>query len=142
MALSFPARRRERTDLFCFFHARFPQAHRPSADDSLGYTSWKERKAVAAALKPIYTAATAEHAEQELTEFEAQWGSRYPMIVSPRRAGLTMFWECQAGAPRGHEFWRILRESFSRLDFPFEFKTDLHRFRKFPRHVLSPAASS
>jgi putative transposase len=48
--------------------------------NSLGYVSWKERKAVAAALKPIYTAATAEQAEQELTEFEAQWGSRYPMI--------------------------------------------------------------
>ncbi len=35
---------------------------------------------MAAALKPIYTAATAEQAEQELAEFEAQWGSRYPMI--------------------------------------------------------------
>ena len=25
-----------------------------------------------------------------------------PKFVSIRRAGLTMFWECQAGAPRGH----------------------------------------
>jgi len=48
--------------------------------NSLGYVSWKERKAVAAALKPIYTAATAEQAEQRLTEFEERWGSRYPMI--------------------------------------------------------------
>jgi mutator family transposase/Homeodomain-like domain-containing protein len=39
--------------------------------NSVGYVSWKERKAVAAALKPIYTAA-AEQVEQELTEFEAQ----------------------------------------------------------------------
>ena len=38
----------------------------------------KESKA--AALKPIYTAAAAARAEQHLGEFEAQWGSRYPMI--------------------------------------------------------------
>src|SRR5215813_1039882 len=48
--------------------------------NSLGYVSWKEREAVAAALKTIYTAATAEQAEQELAEFEAKWGARYPMI--------------------------------------------------------------
>ncbi len=48
--------------------------------NSLGYVSWKERKAVAASLKPVYTAATAEQAEQQLTEFEARWGARYPMI--------------------------------------------------------------
>jgi putative transposase len=48
--------------------------------NSLSYVSWKDRKAVAAALKPIYTAATAEEAERCLTEFEQQWGSRYPMI--------------------------------------------------------------
>jgi putative transposase len=48
--------------------------------NSLRYISWKERKAVAAALKPVYTAATAEQAEQRLTEFEEQWSARYPMI--------------------------------------------------------------
>ncbi len=48
--------------------------------NSLGYVSWKEGKAVAAALKSVYTTATAEQAEQRLTEFEEQWGVRYPMI--------------------------------------------------------------
>jgi putative transposase len=48
--------------------------------NSLRYVSWKERKAAADALKPIYTAATAEQAEQHLTEFEEGWGCRYPMI--------------------------------------------------------------
>jgi len=48
--------------------------------NSLRYVSWKERKAVSAALKPIYTAASAEQAEQHLTEFEERWGCRYPMI--------------------------------------------------------------
>ena len=48
--------------------------------NSLRYVLWKERKAVAAALKPIYTAATAEQAEEHLKEFEEGWGCRYPML--------------------------------------------------------------
>jgi transposase-like protein len=35
--------------------------------NSLSYASWKDRKALAAALRPIYTAATAEEAEMRLT---------------------------------------------------------------------------
>jgi putative transposase len=38
--------------------------------NSLDYASWKERKALAAAIKPIYTAPSAEAAEAELTAFE------------------------------------------------------------------------
>src|SRR5262245_37594645 len=38
------------------------------------------RVALAGLLKPIYTAATAQRAEQHLAEFHAQCGSRYPMI--------------------------------------------------------------
>jgi putative transposase len=37
--------------------------------NSLGYASWKDRKAVAAALRPIYTAATEEAAAEALDEF-------------------------------------------------------------------------
>ena len=40
---------------------------------SLNYVSWKERKALAADLKPIYRAATAEAAEMALAEFRAKW---------------------------------------------------------------------
>jgi putative transposase len=40
---------------------------------SLNYVSWKERKALAADLKPIYRAATAEAAELALAEFRAKW---------------------------------------------------------------------
>ena len=63
----------------------FPQAHVQMyvvhlLRNSLGYVSWNGRKALAAALKPIYTAATAEQAEQYLIDFEARWGSRYSMI--------------------------------------------------------------
>jgi len=40
---------------------------------SLNYVSWKERKTVAADLKPIYKAATAEAAQEALDEFRAKW---------------------------------------------------------------------
>jgi transposase-like protein len=56
--------------------------------NSLEYASWKHRKAVARALRPIYAAATAEAALQELDDFErSEWGEKYPTIVqSWRRA--------------------------------------------------------
>ena len=56
--------------------------------NSLGYASWKDRKLLAAALKPIYTAPSAEAAAQALDEFEASpWGQRFPTVVgSWRRA--------------------------------------------------------
>ena len=47
---------------------------------SLNYVNWKERKRVAADLKAIYRASTASHAELELTEFMARWGSKYQAI--------------------------------------------------------------
>lgn len=40
---------------------------------SLNYVSWKERKAVAADLKPIYRAVTAEAAAQALEQFREKW---------------------------------------------------------------------
>ena len=47
---------------------------------SLRYVNWKERKAVAADLKPIYRAATAIEAEMELDNFLRQWGEKYKAI--------------------------------------------------------------
>lgn len=40
---------------------------------SLHYVNWKERKALAAGLKPIYRAATAEAAEWALRDFRERW---------------------------------------------------------------------
>jgi putative transposase len=48
--------------------------------NSLNYVSWQERKAVAADLKQIYHAATAEAAEGRLHQFEEQWDGKYPSI--------------------------------------------------------------
>lgn len=55
---------------------------------SLEFVSWKDRKAVAAALKDIYRAIDAEAGETALGEFEAgSWGQKYPAIAqSWRRA--------------------------------------------------------
>jgi putative transposase len=47
---------------------------------SLNYVSWKQRKEVAADLKPVYQASTVEEAEQRLDEFGAKWDGTYPTI--------------------------------------------------------------
>jgi putative transposase len=47
---------------------------------SLQYVPWKERKQVAADLKPIYCAATVAEAELNLESFIANWGHKYKAI--------------------------------------------------------------
>jgi transposase-like protein len=49
--------------------------------NSLKYVSYKDYKAVTAALKPIYKASTEEAARAELDQFEETWGTKYPMVV-------------------------------------------------------------
>jgi transposase-like protein len=54
--------------------------------NSLDYASWKDRKLLAAALRPVYTAASAEAAEQALNDFErGGWGQRYPTVTAAWR---------------------------------------------------------
>ncbi len=49
---------------------------------SMRYISYTDRKAAAAALRPIYTAATESAAAQELDIFEgSNWGKKYPATV-------------------------------------------------------------
>jgi putative transposase len=48
---------------------------------SFRYCSYKDRKAIAKALRPIYTAPNADAASDALDEFELDWGDRYPGIV-------------------------------------------------------------
>lgn len=51
--------------------------------NSLDFASWKNRKALAAAIKPIYTAVSAEEAETELNEFETgPCGQKLPTVVT------------------------------------------------------------
>jgi transposase-like protein len=54
--------------------------------NSLDYASWKDRKALAAALRPIYGAASAEAALAALDGFEAgTWGQKFPTVVAAWR---------------------------------------------------------
>jgi putative transposase len=54
--------------------------------NSLEFASWKERKLLAAALKPIYTAPSAKSAAAELDAFEAgPWGCKFPTVVAAWR---------------------------------------------------------
>src|SRR3978361_1738493 len=54
--------------------------------NSLDYASWKDRKLLAAAIRPIYTAANAEAAQGELDAFEAgPWGQKFPTVVAAWR---------------------------------------------------------
>jgi putative transposase len=51
--------------------------------NSLDYASWSDRKALAAAIKPIYKAVSAEAAQAELDAFEqSDWGQRFPTVVA------------------------------------------------------------
>jgi transposase-like protein len=56
---------------------------------SLNYVNWKERKKVAADLKPVYRAATAEAAATALGEFAENWGGKYQAIVKLWRENWT-----------------------------------------------------
>ena len=54
--------------------------------NSLDFASWKDRRALAAALKPVYTAPSAEAARAELDAFEASaWGQKFPTVTATWR---------------------------------------------------------
>lgn len=51
--------------------------------NSLTLASWKDRKPLAATIKPIYQAATAEAAAAALEAFTgSEWGRRFPTIAA------------------------------------------------------------
>jgi putative transposase len=53
---------------------------------SLRHVAWGDRRAVVAALKPIYAAETEEAAQRALAAFEERWRSKYPAIGRQWRA--------------------------------------------------------
>jgi putative transposase len=53
---------------------------------SLRYVNYRDRKKVASALRPIYSAANADAALVELERFDSEWGERYPPTVAAWRA--------------------------------------------------------
>lgn len=54
--------------------------------NSLDYASWKDRKLLAAALRPVYTAPSAEAALEALNDFErGPWGQKFPTVTAAWR---------------------------------------------------------
>ena len=53
--------------------------------NSLNYVGWNKRGLVATDLKRVYSASTADEAEQYLTEFEVKWDDAYPPIAKSWR---------------------------------------------------------
>lgn len=54
--------------------------------NSLDFVGWKDRKAVAGELKPVYAAATPEAAMDALESFEeGKWGRKHPLIAAAWR---------------------------------------------------------
>lgn len=58
---------------------------------SLRFCSWKDRKAITKALRPIYTAPNLKAAEDAMDTFELEWGDRYPGIVKTWRSAWEQF---------------------------------------------------
>ena len=57
---------------------------------SLDFANWKERKPMAKALRPIYTAARAEAASAALEDFaRGPWGTKFPTVVASWRRAWT-----------------------------------------------------
>jgi putative transposase len=57
---------------------------------SLDFANWKERKPLAAALRPIYTAPSAEAASAALDAFaRGPWGTKFPTVVASWRRAWT-----------------------------------------------------
>ena len=52
---------------------------------SLRYVNYRDKRTVAKALRPIYTAPNADAALEELDRFENQWGERYPPAINAWR---------------------------------------------------------
>jgi transposase-like protein len=51
--------------------------------NSLSLASWKDRKSLAAALKPVYQAVTADAAAAALQEFaQGEWGQKFPTVTA------------------------------------------------------------
>jgi putative transposase len=58
---------------------------------SLRFCSWKDRKQIAAALRPIYTAPSLEAAADAMDTFELEYGDRYGAIVATWRSAWERF---------------------------------------------------
>ena len=58
---------------------------------AMRFVSWADRKALAAALKPLYTAENEAAAAEALSELEAKWGAKYPAAIRTWKQRWSLF---------------------------------------------------
>jgi putative transposase len=58
---------------------------------SFRYASYKDRKRLAATMRPIYTAPSVDAAQEAFDAFEAEWGAKYPAIINLWRNSWDVF---------------------------------------------------
>lgn len=58
---------------------------------AMRFVSWADRKALAAALKPLYTAENEAAAAEALAELETAWGTKYPAAIRTWKQRWTLF---------------------------------------------------
>lgn len=58
---------------------------------SMRFVSWADRKALAASLKPLYTAENEQTALEVLNALEAKWGAKYPAAIRSWRQRWSLF---------------------------------------------------
>lgn len=67
--------------LACFPQTEIQKCIVHQIRNSIRYVSYKDTKKLLAGLKPIYTAPSEDAALAALDEFEAAWGSKYPLVI-------------------------------------------------------------
>jgi mutator family transposase len=80
------------------------------------YVAYKDRKAIARDLKPVYRAVNPDAAREAIEAFDEQWGERYPMMAESWRArwehihavpGRTPSRDGPARRLSGHSSWPV-----------------------------------
>ena len=97
-----------------------PDVHRAHDPQRTRLVPWKDRKAVCADLRPIYTAADEAAALQALEAFETTWGKRFPMVAPAWRVA----------GPRSRRFWLSRRRCAARSTRPTRSSRSTRMLRK------------
>src|SRR5712691_479855 len=106
--------------------------------NSLEFANWKERKPLAAALRPIYTAASAEAALIVLDAFACgPWGVRFPTVVAAWRRAWTHVIPFFAFPP---EVRRVIYTTNAIDKSYFSARDDAQRNWDTPRHTAAEQA--
>jgi putative transposase len=96
---------------------------------SMRFVNYSDRKAVAQALRPIYTAVDAEAARSELETFKAEWGKKYPHGVATWEAAWERFTPFLAFPP---ELRRVIYTTNSIESLNYQLRKIIKNRGQFP----------